>query len=215
MSLEEVMERVSAAASRSGRGPSEVEVVVVSKGRRVAEVERLYRAGHRVFAENRAQDLSAKAPRLPSDLVWHFVGPLQTNKVRLVRPMVRLLHSLDRRSLAEAWVKGPDRPPACLLQVNVGREPQKHGVDPDLAEEACAEFSRLGVEIVGAMCIPPLGDTPEASRPFFTLLRGIRDRLARSWPSVRELSMGMSDDFEVAVEEGSTMIRVGRAIFEG
>ncbi|GIU92930.1 MAG: UPF0001 protein [Acidimicrobiia bacterium] len=214
MGLDDVASRIVQACVRSGRDPGEVSLVVVTKGRTVDEIAELYRLGHRVFGENRAQELADKHGRLPRDVEWHFVGPLQTNKVRLVRPVVRLLHSLDRRSLAEAWMKGPGKPPPALLQVNVGREPQKHGVDPADVDRVCDEFLALGVPLVGVMAIPPIPENPEASRPYFRRLREIRDRLRRVHPQIRELSMGMSDDFEVAVEEGATIVRVGRAIFE-
>lgn len=204
---------MEAAAQRVGRSPEEVRLVVVSKGHGPDEILRLYQLGQRDFGENRAHDLRDKAPTLPGDIRWHFVGHLQTNKVRVVRPAVVLLHSLDRPELAAAWMKGPGMPPPALLQVNVAGEPQKHGVDPHDAEEVAAELVGMGVPLQGVMTIPPLSEHPEESRPHFRRLRQIRDRLAVRFPSIRQLSMGMSDDFEVAVEEGATFIRVGRAIF--
>lgn len=213
MSLSMVLTAVEEACRRVGRDPSEVRVVAVAKGQPPEAVRSLYDMGHRDFGENRAQELAAKAPVLPEDVRWHFVGPLQSNKVRLVRPVVSMLHSLDRESLAMAWMKGPGFPPPVLLQVNVGREPQKHGVDPDEAEAVCSHFLELGVPVVGVMAIPPLPKEPEDSRPYFRRLRHLRDRIRERHPQVVELSMGMSDDFQVAVEEGATLIRVGRAIF--
>ncbi len=204
---------MEAAARRAGRSPDEVRLVVVSKGHGPDEILRLYQLGQRDFGENRAQDLRDKAPQLPGDIRWHFVGHLQTNKVRMVRPAVVLLHSLDRPELAAAWMKGPGMPPPALLQVNVAGEPQKHGVHPDDAEEVAAELVAMGVPLQGVMTIPPLSEDAEESRRHFRRLREVRNRLAARFPSVRELSMGMSDDFEVAVEEGATFIRVGRAIF--
>lgn len=215
MSLESVWERVEDACDRSGRDSADVRLVVVSKEHGAEEIRDLYDRGHRDFGENRAQELGSKVDALPADIRWHFVGPLQSNKVRLVRPAVAMLHSMDRDSLARAWMKGPGRPPVALLQVNIGREPQKHGVDPEEAEEACGRFLQLGVPIGGVMAIPPLPDRSEDSRPHFAALRHLRDRLRDVHPQVVELSMGMTDDFEVAVEEGATIIRVGRAIFAG
>jgi pyridoxal phosphate enzyme (YggS family) len=202
------------AAARAGRPREEVTLVVVSKGREPNEIMGLYQQGQRDFGENRAQELAAKVSLLPADIRWHFVGPLQTNKVRLVRPVVSMLHSLDRPELAPFWMKGPGKPPPALLQVNIGREPQKHGVDPAAAVEAANELVREGVPLRGVMGIPPLGRAPEDSRPYFRALAEIAGEVTRAHPQARELSMGMTDDFEVAIEEGATLIRVGRAIFE-
>jgi PLP dependent protein len=213
MTYDSVMERVARAAARAGRSPDEITVVAVSKGHGSGEIMSVYERGHRDFAENRAQELAAKTVELPSDIRWHFVGPLQTNKVRIVRPATVLLHSFDRDDLGRAWLKGPGLAPPVLLQVNIGREPQKHGFDPDETADACSRAVRLGVDVVGLMAIPPLVDDPDDARPFFQQLRALRDTIATSIPSVRELSMGMTDDFEVAVEEGATLIRPGRAIF--
>lgn len=213
MTYASVMERVAAAASRSGRNLQDITVVAVSKGHGVEEIRAVYDLGHRDFAENRAQELAAKTVELPADIRWHFVGPLQTNKVRIVRPVTVLLHSFDRDDLARAWLKGQGIAPPVLLQVNIGREPQKHGFDPDEAAEACRRAVALGMEVVGLMAIPPLVENPEQSRPHFAALRALRDSIVQTVPSVRHLSMGMTDDFEVAVEEGATLIRPGRAIF--
>lgn len=209
-----MIDRVERAAAEAGRDPGDVTLVAVSKGRSVEQILELYRAGQRDFGENRAQELAAKAADCPSDIRWHFVGPLQTNKVRMVRPVAALLHSMDRLDLGRAWMKGPGRPPPALLQVNVGLEPQKGGVAPDEVEEAAAGLEAVGVRLRGVMAIPPVADDPEDVRPYFDQLRGIRDRLAAGHPDIAELSMGMSDDFEVAISAGATLIRVGRAIFE-
>lgn len=214
MSLVAVQERLTAAARRAGRDPKEVTLVVVTKNRTVEEIRRLYELGHRDFGENRAQELREKAPALPDDVRWHFVGALQTNKVRIVRPVVVLLHSLDRPHLAAAWTKGPGLPPPALVEVNLSGEPQRHGVTFEDLDAAVDEFVSLGVSVVGLMGIAPIVDEPEQARPFFARLREARDRIARRHPRVVGLSMGMSDDFEVAVEEGATYIRVGRAIFD-
>lgn len=214
MSLERVLEVVGEACRRVGRDPGEVTVVAVSKGRPVEDVERLYAAGHRDFGENRADELAEKAVRLPSDIRWHFVGHLQSNKARLVRPVAAYLHSLDRVSLAKAWLKGAGSPPPAYLQVNVGRERQKFGVAPEEAEAAAEELSLLGVPLVGVMSIIPIVDRPEDARPYFRELADVRDRVRTVVPAATGLSMGMTDDFPVAVEEGATAIRVGRAIFE-
>jgi pyridoxal phosphate enzyme (YggS family) len=215
LSLETVRKRMGAAALRAGREAGSVTLVVVSKGRTVAQILEIYRQGHRHFGENRAQELAIKAPQLPDDIAWHFVGPLQTNKVRLVRPIVTLLHSLDRLDLGSAWMKHPGPAPPALLQVNVGREPQKLGVPPELAASVALHLREMGVNLEGLMTVPPLVGDPEEARQYFRALRRLAESMVASLPSPPALSMGMTDDFEVAVEEGATLIRVGRAIFEG
>jgi len=150
---------------------------------------------------------------LPSEARWHFIGRLQGNKVRLVRPVACLLHSLDRAELAAYWAKGPGLPPPVLIQVNVSGEDSKAGTSPSQVEGLLAAVEGLGVEARGLMTIAPLGISPEAARPYFHALARLRQNLAARWPRLTELSMGMTDDFEVAVEEGATLLRVGRAIF--
>jgi hypothetical protein len=213
MSYQEVVSRAASAAARAGRNADAVTLVAVSKAKPVTDIEAVYAMGHRDFGENRAQEMAEKASRLPDDIRWHFVGGLQANKARLVRPMTHLLHSMDRESLAAAWAKGSGLPPPVLLQVNTGREPQKSGVMPERARETLERILELGLEVRGLMAIPPISNDPQAQRPQFTLLRDLRDDLSRDHPGIEELSMGMTDDFEVAVEEGSSIIRVGRAIF--
>jgi hypothetical protein len=213
MSYQDVVERMTLAAARIGRDPGEVTVVAVSKSKPVSDIETLYQAGHRDFGENRAQEMEEKAARLPSDIRWHFVGALQSNKARLVRPITHLLHSMDRDSLASAWAKGVGLPPPVLIEVNIGSEPQKAGVLAGDAEGMVGRMVALGLDVRGLMAIPPVGDDPEESRRHFGALRRLRDEIRDSHPGVVELSMGMTDDFEVAVEEGASIIRVGRAIF--
>lgn len=213
MSLDAVRERLAAAAERSGRRPEEVTLVAVTKEHDPAEIMRLYDQGQRDFGENRAQEMAGKIDELPADVRWHFIGPLQRNKVRIVRPAVVMLHSMDRMSLAESWMKGPGLPPPVLLQVNIGREPQKHGVDPDGAVDVASTMVDMGLPLKGLMAILPIVEDPEDARPYFVLMREIRDEVVGCAPQVTELSMGMTDDFEVAVEEGATIVRVGRAIF--
>ena len=213
MSYDEVVARMATAAGRVGRDPASITLVAVSKAKLVSDIEAVYDLGHRDFGENRAQEMAEKAAVLPTDIRWHFVGALQTNKTRLVRPITSLLHSMDRESLAAAWAKGNDLPPPVLLQVNTGREPQKSGVMPQDAGTTLERILAMGLVVRGLMAIPPISGDPGEQRSHFELLRTLRDDLARDHPSVVELSMGMTDDFEVAVEEGSSIIRVGRAIF--
>jgi len=209
----EVMERVRSAADVAGRDPEQVTVVAVSKTMSIEDIGDVYDQGHRDFGENRAQELAEKAPELPDDIRWHFVGALQSRKARAVRPVATLLHSMDRRSLANAWLKGPGHPPPVLVQVNVGAEDHKSGLAvPDVAE-AVGWMIESGLDVRGLMAIPPIPEHPEDSRRYFEMLRDLRDAVSRDHPSVEELSMGMTDDFEVAIAEGASIIRVGRAIF--
>jgi pyridoxal phosphate enzyme (YggS family) len=208
-----VARRVNEARERSGRSGDEITLIAVSKGQPVEEIGALYELGHRDFGENRAQEMAEMAAQLPKDIRWHYVGRLQTNKVRLVRNVTSLLHSVDRESLAKAWVKGIGEPPPVLIQVDVGDEPQKGGVAPDSLLDLWHKANAVGLRVRGLMTIPPVGDLPDASRPYFAALRSARDGLAAESGSRLALSMGMTDDFEIAIEEGASMIRVGRAIF--
>lgn len=214
MSLDTVRRRVEAAARRADRSPEQVTIVAVSKGRSPELIAPLYEAGHRDFGENRASELAEKAQQLPQDIRWHFVGHLQSRKARLVRPLTTVLHSLESESTAKAWLKGAGMPPPAYVQLNIGRESQKYGVEPDRAQEAVERFVALGIDVKGLMAILPIVTEPEKARPYFQDMARLRDEISRRHPGVTELSMGMTDDFEVAVEEGSTVIRVGRAIFE-
>jgi PLP dependent protein len=213
MSYQDVVTRMTAAAQRVGRDPSSITLVAVSKAKSVSDIEAIYELGHRDFGENRAQEMAEKAARLPDDIRWHFVGGLQTNKARLIRPITHLLHSMDRASLAGAWAKGSGVPPPVLLQVNTGHELQKSGVEPGDARSTLDQVLSLGLKVRGLMAIPPLTEDSAAQRPHFSMLREMRSVLAGEHPEIVELSMGMTDDFEVAIEEGSSIIRVGRAIF--
>ena len=210
--LIEVHGRIDQAAARAGRDPAKITLVVVSKGRSPAEIIEAYGTGHRHFGENRASELAEKAPQLPKDIVWHFVGSLQTRQAKIARPHTALLHSLDRRRLVNTWAVGGAAPPV-LLQVNVAGEQQKHGTSTEETEELLEIAQEAGLTCRGLMTIPPLTQEPEDSRRWFAELRNVRDNLRTKFPALVDLSMGMTDDFEIAIEEGATIIRVGRAIF--
>jgi PLP dependent protein len=213
VSYAEVMEKVSQAANRAGRVADEITVVAVSKTMTPEDVMAVYSQGHRDFGENRASELAEKAAKLPDDIRWHFVGALQSNKARTVRGITHLLHSMDRRSLGAAWMKGHGLPPPVLAQVNIGAETQKSGIAPPDVLDALSWMRDLGLEVRGLMAIPPIPERPEDSRPYFERLRRIRDDALTDHPGLVELSMGMTDDFEVAITEGASIIRIGRAIF--
>jgi pyridoxal phosphate enzyme (YggS family) len=213
MTYSDVMERVAAAASQAGRTVDEITVVAVSKTFDPEDIMAVYDQGHRDFGENRAGELADKAEALPDDIRWHYVGALQSNKARTVRGVVHLLHSMDRRSLGKAWMKGQGNAPPVLAQVNVGDEPQKSGVAPKDLGEALRWMVGLGLDVRGLMAIPPIPERPDDSRRHYVELRDLRDRVRDDHPDVVELSMGMTDDYEVAIAEGASIIRVGRAIF--
>ena len=206
--LARVQERIRAACSRAGRDPDTVQLVAVSKGQPIEAVLLAFAAGQTVFGENYAQELHEKADALP-EAEWHFIGALQTNKVKIVVGHSALVHTCDRASLANELSKRAEMKnivQRVLLEVNVGREPQKGGALPEQVgalHAAVGEMERLRCD--GLMCIPPPEQDP---RPHFRALREMRDRLG-----LRELSMGMTADFEAAIEEGATIVRIGTAIF--
>lgn len=212
-----VGERIAAAARRAGRDPEDVLLVAVSKDFPASAVVEAMEAGMRDFGENRAQELRQKAPIVGAGVTWHFVGHLQTNKVRLVVGLAEVVHSVDRFGLAEAIARrarGDDMQQDVLLEVNVSGERTKHGLDAAQAHAAALEISGLeGIAVKGLMTMPPLAPNPEDARPFFREIASLRDRIASDLPDAVHLSMGMSRDYEVAIEEGATMVRVGEAIF--
>jgi pyridoxal phosphate enzyme (YggS family) len=210
--LAAVRRRIADAASRSGRDPASVTLVAVTKGQTVETIFEAYDHGHRDFGENRAAELAAKAPLLPDDIRWHFIGSLQTRQTKQARPYTHMLHSLDRSRLINRWAD-PGIPPPALLQVNIAEEPQKHGAQVAEVPELLAQAEERGIDCRGLMCIPPFVDNGEENRRWFVALRTLRDELLPEHPGLTELSMGMTDDFEVAIEESATLIRVGRAIF--
>jgi pyridoxal phosphate enzyme (YggS family) len=214
--LAEVNDRIAAAARRSSRDPGATCLVLASKTQHPDAILAAYRAGARHFGENYVQEAMAKRTRLPdlADLRWHLIGHLQSNKARPAASMFELIHSLDSMRLAQALHKVHPTPPArVLLEINLGAETSKRGILPGDAERLLAEV-RDQVEVAGLMAIPPPARRADHSRPYFTRLREMRDTLAaRSGLRLGELSMGMTDDFEVAIEEGATIVRVGRAVF--
>jgi len=216
--LADVQRRIAGACERAGRAPETVRLVAVSKKQSAEAIRSLVEAGHRLFGENRVQELRAKVPLLPGDVIWHLIGPLQRNKVRQVLPLVRMIESVDSLEVATAINKVAAELglfPEVLLEINLAGEASKHGFSPDAMEgviEQLLEMDRL--EIRGLMAVPPIVEEPEAARPFFVRLRELRDRLETDLRiGLPELSMGMSGDFEVAIEEGATIVRVGTALF--
>jgi pyridoxal phosphate enzyme (YggS family) len=216
--LSVVRERVAEAARRSGRDPAEVDLLVVSKTWPAETVAEVVASGQVLFGENKVQEAEAKAPLLPDHLVWHLVGPLQRNKVRKALSVFQVVHGVGSLKLAQAIdrVAGETgRRPQVYLQVNIGGEGSKSGF---LSEELEAGLDALlelkEIAILGLMAIPPREPDAEATRRWFVRLRELRDRLVTSSGTpLPGLSMGMSGDYETAIEEGSTIVRVGSAIF--
>jgi len=216
--LERVQSQMADAAGKSGRSPGDIELVAISKTHEAEKVRAALEAGQGIFGESRVQEARAKIPLLPSTARWHFVGRLQKNKIRHALPLFELFHSVDSLELARDINRIAEEEglhPRLLLEVNVAGEGSKIGVAPDSLRaemETLLQLPRLNIE--GLMTIPPLAPEVEASRKFFVALRELRDQLAaRFQVDLPRLSMGMSDDFPVAIEEGATLVRVGTAIF--
>jgi pyridoxal phosphate enzyme (YggS family) len=203
-----VRERIEAACARARRPGDSVKLLAVSKAQPLEAIVAAFEAGQIAFGENYAQELHDKADALP-EAEWHFVGALQTNKAKLVVAHANLVHTCDRANLAKELSKraaARSKVQRVLIEVNVGREPQKGGAMPEEVEALHALLRELpALRCEGLMCIPPADQDP---RPHFRALRELGQRLG-----LRELSMGMSADFEAAIEEGSTMVRIGTAIF--
>lgn len=216
--LEEIHARIAAAATRSGRDPSGVTLVAVSKTHPAETVREAFDAGQRVFGENRVQELVAKAPLLPSAARWHLIGHLQKNKIRKVLPLTELIHGVDSLELAQDIDRIAAELglfPKILIEVNVSGEKTKFGFSPEAARaQAAALLALPRVQWEGLMTIAPIVEKPEDARPFFAALRQLRDELAtENRTPLPVLSMGMSGDYETAIAEGATHVRVGTAIF--
>lgn len=220
--LHRVTEEIAAACARAGRSPSDVTLVAVTKYAELDWVRRLVESGVRELGESRPQQLVERAEQLPPDIRWHLIGHLQRNKVKLALPRTALIHSVDSLRLLERISEVAAEQllhPRVLLEVNVSGEASKDGISvADLTAQWDALQAVPNVTIAGLMTMAPLNDDPEAARPVFAALRQLRDTLAaRATPNVQltELSMGMSGDFSVAIEEGATLIRIGSRLFEG
>ncbi len=216
--LERVGAQISVALEKSGRVPGDVQLVAVSKKQDAEKVRAAFDAGQAIFGESRVQEARSKIPLLPSAVRWHFIGHLQKNKIRHALPLFELFHSIDSLDLARDMERIADEEglrPRVLLEVNVAGEGSKIGFAPEKLREQMEELLRLvRLNVEGLMCIPPLAPEAEDSRRYFVMLRELRDELEKSFTvKLPHLSMGMTQDFTVAVEEGATMVRVGTAIF--
>jgi len=217
---ERVRARVAHAAMRVGRDPGSVRVVAAAKTKPVELIAQAVAAGVTDVGENYVQEAVDKAARIGVPVTWHLIGHLQRNKAARAVELFSLIHTLDGTALAGTLARHAERrgqAARVLIEVNVGGEATKSGVSPAaVADLLAALATERWIEIDGLMAIPPPSPSPEAARPHFRLLRELRDRLRRHAAAnapLRHLSMGMTDDFEVAIEEGATLVRIGRAIF--
>ena len=216
--LERVHAQIAQAATKANRNADDVELVAISKTHDAAKVREAVESGQTLFGESRVQEARVKIPELPSNLRWHFVGHLQKNKIRHALPLFELIHSVDSLELAKDINRIAEEDglhPRVLLEVNVAGEGSKFGFTPEKLREDLENLLALSrLSILGLMTIPPIADEAEASRKHFIQLRELRDRLQTEFHvDLAQLSMGMTQDFAIAVEEGATLVRVGTAIF--
>ncbi len=216
--LESIEERIAAACEKAGRSRDEVKLVAVSKRKPAEAVVEAAEAGQILFGENRVQEAQTKIPMCPPNLHWHLIGHLQSNKAKLAASgLFRMIHSVDSEKLLRALDEHAATPLPILIQVNISGEGSKSGCSPEEAAALIDAANRCSqVEVHGLMTIPPFTPNSEKARGHFSNLRKLRDELqGATGTPLPELSMGMSNDFEIAIEEGATFIRVGTDIFGG
>ncbi len=211
-----IQEKIENAAKRVGRNPKDIQIIAVTKYVSTKRAQEALEAGITNFGENRPEGLIAKQEGIKEQLVWHFIGSLQTRKVKTIIDRVDVLHSLDRLSLAEEIEKRASRQIDCFVQVNVSGEDTKHGIQPQDAIEFVQQLAGFEkIRVMGLMTMAPLTDDEEEIRTCFRKLKElqvkIQNRMLQNAPCT-ELSMGMSNDYEIAIEEGATMVRIGTAL---
>lgn len=216
--LKDIQDRIKIAAIKTRRDPAEILLLAVSKNQTLAKIDFFHKKGLQFFGENRVQELREKYKERP-EYLWHFIGHLQRNKVKYLLRMENcvLIHSLDSWSLAEEinkWAAKQNRVMPVLLEVNVAGDENKFGIEAGEVEDFLVEARNLSnIEIKGLMTIAPYVENPEEVRPVFRELAVIRGKMNEKGYNLKELSMGMSNDFEVAIEEGATIIRIGTSLF--
>jgi pyridoxal phosphate enzyme (YggS family) len=217
--LNQIKRRIADACARSNRSPQEITIVTVTKYVSIERMEEAYQCGLSHFGESRAQEAKEKLAHFKDQVTWHFIGHLQTNKVKEVLPHYAYIHSLDRTKLVNEIAKQAEKleiRPKCFIQVNVSGEVSKQGVPLDEAMNLAAVIRDAGmIDVVGLMTMAPFTEEPETTRPIFRKLKKLQlELLDKNWPEINPiyLSMGMSNDFEVAIEEGATHVRIGTAL---
>ena len=215
--LSRVRERIERAAQKAGRDPKEIKLVAVSKTVEVARIKEAIEAGVSILGENYVQEAEKKIEALGKPVFWHFIGHLQSNKVRYAVRLFDVIHSIDSIPLAEELnrrAEQPDRVIKVMIEVNLSREATKFGTDEEKVLNLAKRIqSSKHLSLEGLMTMPPYFDSPEMSRPYYVALRELKERMTKEGIPMKELSMGMSNDFEIAIEEGATYVRVGTAIF--
>ncbi|ACI21641.1 MULTISPECIES: YggS family pyridoxal phosphate-dependent enzyme [Thermodesulfovibrio] len=222
--ISSVVKKITYAALRTGRNPEEIKLIAVTKSQPIDKIKEASQLGLRIFGENRVQEAKIKIEALKEfiaqwkmSIEWHMIGHLQSNKVKEAVRLFEIIHSMDSEKLAILINKEAEKVgkiQRVLIQVKLSQEESKYGVNIDKIEELmefCTNLPNLKVE--GLMTIPPYFENPEDSRPYFKNLRQIKEILSQKGYCLKELSMGMSNDFEVAIEEGATMVRIGTALF--
>ena len=211
------MERVEKAARKAGRDAKEVKLVAVSKTVEVARIKEAIEAGVTILGENYVQEAQKKIEEIGKPVFWHFIGHLQSNKAKYVVRLFDMIHSVDSIPLAEELNRRAEQAGQvikAMIEVNLSKEATKFGTDEEMLWNLARRIQNLKhVSLEGLMTMPPYFDSPEMSRPYYVALRELKEKMTREGISLQELSMGMSNDFEIAIEEGATFVRVGTAIF--
>jgi pyridoxal phosphate enzyme (YggS family) len=215
--LLKVMERIEKAACRVGRDPNEIRLVAVSKTVETDRIKEAIEGGVTILGENYVQEAQKKIEEIGRPVAWHFIGHLQSNKAKYAVRLFEMIHSLDSIPLAEELnrrVKQADQMLKVLIEVNLSGEASKFGADEEKILNLAKKIHALGhLSLEGLMTMPPYFDSPAMSRPYYIRLRELKEKMEKEGISMKDLSMGMSNDFEIAIEEGATYVRVGTAIF--
>jgi pyridoxal phosphate enzyme (YggS family) len=215
--LLKVRERIERAAQKAGRDPKEIRLVAVSKTVEVARIKEAIEAGVSILGENYVQEAQKKIEAIGGPVSWHFIGHLQSNKAKYAVRLFDVIHSIDSVPLAEELnrrAEQEDRLIKMMIEVNLSKEATKFGTDEERVLNLAKRIQNLKhLSLEGLMTMPPYFDSPEMSRPYYVALRKLKERLTKEGIPMQELSMGMSHDFEIAIEEGATYVRVGTAIF--
>jgi pyridoxal phosphate enzyme (YggS family) len=218
--LARILERINLAATRAGRNPEDIRVVAAAKGQGLQKIHEAIQAGIRIIGHNYMQEALREAPLNDTAVKIHMIGHLQKNKVTKAVELFDVIETVDNLALASALERrasAVNRTIGVMIQVNLAREPQKSGVAEESLEELVYAIRQLSsIKLIGMMTMPPFFDDPDRARPFFARLRKLKEHLIASGiaaPEMKELSMGMTGDFEAAVEEGATLVRIGTALF--